>query len=175
MSQINTEKHVLLEENKNHQEIDQDTINISYKNNLILNSLPKYSSEDLLKLKAKKDEENRINKITEYVERIYHSVIEYAENNSCTKYESLIPRYGNMNYCEYNNQPVDDFYIINKIEIISNLQNLFPGCDIKYVTLNKLIDPSNCTIYDLENIPKHLAHLKNNTKKIDYLIIDWTK
>jgi hypothetical protein len=182
MSKINGEKRVLLEENNN-QEINQDTINVSYKNNVILNSLPKYSNGDLLKLKAKKDEENRINKITEYVERIYHRVIEYAENNSSTKYECLLPTLGNpeMNYCLYNNQPIDNFYITNKIEIISNLQNLFPECDIKYVTLNKWVDPNNCSIFDIDNLPKHLENLKNNkqsldqnTKKIDYLIIDWS-
>jgi hypothetical protein len=192
MSQIDSEldalrqKLALLEEQKKQEQLEEEAKKSFYTKNYnpILISLPIYSSEDLLQLKAKKDEEERIKRITEFITNIHKCVIKKAETSSETKYAQIIPRLRNQNMCGYDmntyyNQPIDEFYITNKIEIICNLQYLFPRCEIKHVIFEKIVDQGQ--IYNIDNLPQHLAYLKNNkqsldqnTKKIDYLIIDWT-
>jgi hypothetical protein len=179
MSQIDSEleilrqKLILLEEQKKQEQIELEARKTFYENNYnpIIISLPKYSSEDLLQLKIRKDEEERIKKITEFITNIHKYVIKKAETSSETKYEQLIPR--------LRNQSVDEFYIKNKIEIICNLQYLFPGCEIKHVIVDKIVDGDY--LYDINNLPQNLIHIKQNkqyieqnTKKIDYLVIDWS-
>jgi hypothetical protein len=181
MSQIDSEleiirqKLALLEEQKKQEQIELEAKKAFYESNpnTILISLPKYSNEDLLQLKAKKEEEKRIMIITEFIKMVHKDVIQYAETHSETKYEHMIGQLNNLL------QVTNEFYITNKIEIICNLQYLFPKCDIKYVTLDKIVD--HRLIYNIDNLPRHLEHLKNNkqyleqnTKKIDYLIIDWS-
>ena len=62
-------------------------------------------------------------------------------------------------YKNNSNKPSDDFYITNKIEIICNLENLFPGCIIKYVKYPKIVDPvNNKKMYDLDKLPVHLEY-----------------
>jgi hypothetical protein len=178
-SELNTlrEKLVLLEEQKKNEQIEQEAKKVFYEINPILISLSKYSSKELLQLKAKKDEDNRISKITEFIKNVHKGVIQYAETNSDTKYKCPILTVNkNMNY-DYN-QPIDEFYITNKIEIICNLQHLFPGCDIKYITLDKILDPYSKKLYDIDNYP-NIQHFSPNqlnqyTKKINYLVIDWS-
>jgi hypothetical protein len=187
MSQIDSElnilreKLVLLEEQKKNEQIEQEAKKVFYEINPILISLNKYSSKELLQLKAKKDEDNRISKITEFIKNVYKGVIQYAETNSDTKYNYPIPRINNNinNLYNYNcNQPIDDFYIKNKIEIICNLQHLFPGCNIKYITLEQILCPHDNKLYNMDNYPNRKnfspVQLTQYTKKIDYLVIDWS-
>ena len=184
MSQIDSElnilreKLVLLEEQKKLEEqmkIEQEAKKIFNEINPILISLTKYTSEDLLKLKAKKDDDNRIIKITEFIKNIHKYVIQYAETNLDTKYKYQIPNIQNNNNYNY---PTDEFYIKNKLEIICNLQHLFPGCDIKYVTLEKILIPHDNKLYDKDNLTNFKNFTQNQlieyTKKIDYIIIDWS-
>jgi hypothetical protein len=172
------QKFILLEEQNKEEQIELETNKTSYQTNpnSIIISLPKYSSKDLHQLKVKKDEENRINKITEFIKMIHKDVIKHAEISSESKYEWQILRQCrsiNCNMDNYYNQPVDQFYITNKIDIISNLEYLFPGCKIKYVTVDKIVYHGQ--VYDINNIPQNFIHnIEQNTKKIDYLVIDWS-
>jgi len=178
------EKLALLEEQKKNEQIEQEEKKVFYKNNPIITSLTKYSKESLLQLKAIKDEDNRISRIIEIIKHIHMMVIQYAETNSDTKYKFQIPRgkqkYNSMNYTNQRdyNHPIDEFYIKNKIEIICNIQHLFPGCNIKYVTLEKIICPYDSKLYDMDNYPNRKnfspVQLTQYTKNIDYIVIDWS-
>jgi hypothetical protein len=184
MSQIDSELNILREklasledqkkeEQMKYDQIEQETKKVFYKNNPIITSLTKYSKEDLLQLKAKKNEENRISRITEIIKMIYSHVIQTANNNLVTKYEHCIGQW-------YNNlQVTNEFYITNKIEIICNLQHIFPGCDIKYITLDKILDPYSKKLCDIDNLHSNLQRLNENQlkkyeTKSDYLVIDWS-
>jgi hypothetical protein len=186
-NELNTlrEKLASLEEQKKNEQIEQEAKKVFYEINPILISLTKYSNKELLKLKTKKDEENRIIKITEFIKHIHKMVIQYAEKNSDTKYKYHIPRVNNQinyinsyDYTMNHDQPIDEFYIKNKIEIICNLQHLFPGCNIKYVTLEQILCPRDRQLYDMDNYPHRKnfspAQLTQYTKNIDYIMIDWS-
>lgn len=185
MSQIDSEldalrqKLVLLEEQKKQEQLEEEAKKSFYTKNYnpIIISLPIYSSEDLLQLKVKKDEEERIKRITEFITNIHKCVIKNAETSSETKYAQIIPRLHqqfNPSYDmnTYYNQPIDEFYITNKIEIICNLQYLFPRCEIKHIILDKIVFQGQ--IHDIDNLPQHLVNKKQNITKIDYLVIDWS-
>ena len=184
MSQIDSELNILREklasledqkkeEQKKYDQIEQEAKKVFYENNPIKTSLTKYSKEDLLQLKAKKDEENRISRITEIIKMIYSNVIQTADKNLVTKYEHWIGQWNN------NLIITNEFFIENKIEIICNLQHLFPGCDIKYITLEKILDPSRKKLCDIDNLHSNLQRLNENQlkqyiTKSDYLVIDWS-
>jgi len=88
-------------------------------------SLKPMSRELMLGLKAKKDEEMRLEKINIRVRHIYIQAVNAAESFGFTSYNYPIDQWRNPN-AGY------DFYINNMKEILDGLQKLFPDCSINY-------------------------------------------
>jgi len=180
------EKLAILSEQKNNEQYEDIQKKEFRTNNpnFSLIALDKYSDQDLLQLNAKKYEESRINIISEFIKAVHRGVIKTVEYTKLTKYEGMISTLVDDIFVQYrnnSNKPSDDFYITNKIEIICNLEHLFPGCSIKYVKYPKVVDiVNNKKIYDQDKLPIHLSYfnkqqLETYTKMIDYIVVDWSK
>ena len=113
---------------------------------------------DLQQLKAKKDEQRRLNQINQIVNQIYSAVISVAESQIVTSYNHQIPRQ-------------DEFYDENKDDIISGLKTLFPDCLIDYKMLSRGNDGK---MYDITNIDDKMIPFINRNYDRTYIVVDWS-
>lgn len=113
---------------------------------------------DLQQLKAKKDEQRRLNQINQIVNQIYSAVISVAESQIVTSYNHQIPRQ-------------DEFYDENKDDIISGLKTLFPDCLIDYKMLSRGNDGK---MYDITNIDEKMRPFINRNYDRTYIVVDWS-
>ena len=86
-----------------------------------------FSRNDLQQLKAKTDEQNRLNQINQIVKGIYSAVVNIARTQTQTIYN--VPRDHLM-----------EFIKKNKDDIINGLKTLFPDCLID----NRIFSMVNC-------------------------------
>ena len=115
---------------------------------------------DLQQLKAKKDEQNRLNQINQIVNNIYYAVVTVAESKIVTSYNHQI---------QHNGDPT--FYEKNKDDIISGLKTLFPDCLIDYKMLSRGNDGK---MYDITNIDEKMRPFINRQHDQAHIVIDWS-
>ncbi len=113
---------------------------------------------DLQQLKAKKDEQNRLNQINQIVNNIYYAVVTVAESQNITSYNHNIPR-------------PTEFYENNKDDIISGLKTLFPDCSIDYKMLSRGNDGK---MYDITNIDEKMRPFINRQYDQAHIVVDWS-
>jgi hypothetical protein len=115
---------------------------------------------DLQQLKAKTDEQNRLNQISQIVNQIYSTVINQARTQTITSYNHQINQY---------NGP--QFYENNKDDIINGLKILFPDCSINYKMLSRGTDGK---MYDITNIDEKMKPFINRQYDQAHIVIDWS-
>lgn len=113
---------------------------------------------DLQQLKAKKDEQNRLNQINQIVNHIYSVVVNVAGSKIVTSYNHPIPRQA-------------EFYEKNKDDIINGLKTLFPDCLIDYKMLSRGNDGK---MYDITNIDEKMRPFINRQHDQVHIVVDWS-
>jgi hypothetical protein len=114
---------------------------------------------DLQQLKAKTDEQNRVNQINEIINQIYSAVINQARTQTITSYNYKIhPQYST-------------FYEKNKDDIICGLKTLFPDCSIDYKMLSRGNDGK---MYDITNIDEKMRPFINRQHDQAHIVVDWS-
>jgi len=132
---------------------------------MIKMSLTPISRVSLLGLKAKKGEEERQNKINEYVTDIYSRTVGIAANTKETCAYYVIPRNHGIN----GKIVYSEFHTTNIKEIIANLQDLFPNCLVEYKTLTWKDEKP----YDISKIDEKTLPFINVKNSKPYIVIDW--
>jgi hypothetical protein len=119
-----------------------------------------FSRNDLQQLKAKTDEQNRLNQINQIVNQIYSNVINQAKTQTITSYNHQI---------NHHNGP--QFYENNKDDIINGLKKLFLDCSINYKMLSRGTDGK---MYDITNIDEKMKPFINRQYDQAHIVIDWS-
>jgi len=114
---------------------------------------------DLQQLKAKKDEQNRLNQINQIINNIYYAVVNVAESQIITSYNHQIHLQNST------------FYEKNKDDIISGLKTLFPDCLIDYKMLSRGNDGK---MYDITNIDEKMRPFINRQHDQAHIVVDWS-
>jgi len=128
-------------------------------------SLNPITRQQLLDMKAKKEEDERIFRLNELIKMIYEHCLHVANKTSETYYHYPIPRYIK------NFESPDPFYIKNMDTIIDNLKKLFPDSIVKHALMAK---DKNNTLYDISNIDNKTLAIIDVALNESYIIIDWT-
>lgn len=131
-----------------------------------MSQLQPISRIDLQQLKAKKDEQNRLNQINQIVNQIYSAVVTIAETKIVTSYNYQIQQQQFQ-----SNQPNQIFYEKNKDDIISGLKTLFPDCSIDYKMLSRGNDGK---MYDITNIDEKMRPFINRQHDQAHIVVDWS-
>jgi hypothetical protein len=125
------------------------------------------SRQEMRNLKCQVDEEIRIEKIQTILRDIYNTVTNYARSNTNTTYEYKVPHPQEKSPDRYTNE----FYIKNMIEILTNLEKLFPDCSVSHSVLGRGRDGK---LYDLSKLDDRTIPLVTNVLANSYIVIDWT-
>jgi len=116
-------------------------------------------------LKAKRLEEERINRINIAVDYIYRDAVRSATHTDDSKYIYDLSDYS---------APFD-FCRINMAEIIKGLKSLFPDCVVEYTSLTT-VTARNGKKYDIsKNDNSHRPDIQGRPIKIgEYIVVDWS-
>jgi hypothetical protein len=126
-------------------------------------------------LKAKVDEETRLKRVDSIVRGIYHYTVSAAEKSTDTSFKMEIPKTHQMrtntNSRQYQVHVSDPFYIENMRDILSGLQELFPGCTVSNSTLSKGTDGK---FYDISTLDEKVLPFINRDLDQSFIVVDWT-
>jgi hypothetical protein len=125
-----------------------------------------FSRLELQQLKAKTDEETRLNQINQIIRDIYSKVINQAKTKTNTSYNYEIGQ-GCQMY--NNNHPI--FSEKNKDDFINGLKILFPDCAINYKMLSRGNDGQ---LHDITNIDEKMRPFINKQQVQTHIVIDWS-
>lgn len=117
------------------------------------------SRNDLQQLKAKTDEESRLQSINRIVNNIYMQLTTQAKTNIKTSYNHHIQQHESI------------IYEKNKDDIINGLKTLFPDCSIDYKMLSRGNDGQ---MYDITNIDEKMKPFINRQHAQAHIVIDWS-
>ena len=109
-------------------------------------------------LKAKKDEELRIDEVKRSIARIYHEAVRQATTSTSTSYSLHIG-------------PESKFYKDNMEEILSGLQSLFPGCTVKF---SKMCTGNDGKRYDISTMDEKMLPFINQKNAFECIVVDWS-
>lgn len=138
------------------------------------------SRDEMRGMKAKKDEELRIKKLNQTIQMIYRNTISVAETSTNTTYsldidpQKIRQRILPMNYPHQQNHPPNSeyqFYKDNMTEILSGLQDLFPGCIVK---LAKMCTGNDGKRYDISTMDEKMLPFINQQQAFECIVIDWS-
>ena len=123
--------------------------------------------DEMLNLKTKTDEKIRMDKVKDIVNYIYGCAANQAMSKTDTTYQYKFagPQGTAVPYVPY------DFYTKNMADILSGLQELFPGC---LVTNKKLVMGQDGKMYDMALMNESILPFINQSLTQEYIVIDWT-
>jgi hypothetical protein len=118
-------------------------------------------------LKAQKDEEARLKRISMSVTTIYGMAIRKAETTTDTSYQHM------LGPTLYRNQVAPEiiFYRENMPDIIANLESLFPGCTVTHTTLTRGHDGK---MYDISKMDEKVIPFVNMQENQESIVINWS-
>jgi hypothetical protein len=127
-------------------------------------------------LKAQKEEELRIreekvrlDRVKRIVDSIYNSAVQVAGTSTHSSFKYEIPT---GRYSPHNKGNVSDpFYLNNMADILSGLQELFPGCSVTHSLMAKGRDGK---LYDLTKMDDSVLPFIDQTLEQSYIVIDWS-
>lgn len=117
------------------------------------------SRDEMRGMKAKRDEEMRIESIIKSVESIYRSAINVAKTST------------NTNYSLDMHKSYYQFYEDNMEEILSGLKDLFPDCTVK---LAKMCTGNDGKRYDISTMDEKMLPFINQRQTVECIVVDWS-
>lgn len=134
-------------------------------------SLEPVSRDVMRSLKAQKDEEARLKLINGIVAAIYANAINVAKTTTDTSYQYQLPRnYQIAPRTQEQEQEQSCVVRENMAEILSSLQNLFPGCSVEYTKLSRGHDGKMYNISKMDEKYRMLVTQQSH----DYIVVDWS-
>lgn len=133
--------------------------------------------DEMRGMKAKKDEELRIEKMNRCVQMIYSQAVNIAKTSTNTTFSLDIDTQQTRQYMPMNipmNYPPNSeyqFYKDNMTEILSGLQDLFPGCIVK---LAKMCTGNDRKRYDISTMDEKMLPFINQQQAFECIVIDWS-
>jgi hypothetical protein len=119
-------------------------------------------------LKAKKDEEDRCDRIKEIVDTIYTHAISIASVTTNTSFNFLIPCRLNSSQTEYK---TDTFYLENMSDILKELRKLFTDCDVSHAIM---AHGKSGKLYDVKKLNRSTLTHVDRVLDCSYIVIDWS-
>jgi len=148
------------------------------------------SRDSMLTIKAKNDEADRRSLVDKIVTAIYRCAISIAARANSTMLQYPLqrnaspqqlqlergrhaisihqqPQYNFPDYVEAGTA----FYTANMPDILSNLQELFPGCSVTHTNLTMGHDGN---MYDISKLDESVKPFINQQASREYIVIDWS-
>lgn len=125
-------------------------------------------------LKARKDEDIRIEMLNNYVKSIYEQAILMAETTTNTTYSLDIDPEDTYKRIQNINDPRCSqykFYKDNMEEILSSLKVLFPDCSVKLANMCSGKDRKR---YDISLMDEKVRSFINMHEVFECIVVDWT-
>jgi hypothetical protein len=132
------------------------------------------SREIMQTLKAKKDEELRIEKVNLRVTQIYSQAVRYAETTTAKNFSLDIDPHQSLKRVHMMNDTSSSeyqFYKDNMDEILSGLQRLFPDCSVK---LSNMCTGNDGKRYDISTMDEKMLPFINQKNAFECIVVDWS-
>ena len=123
------------------------------------------SRDTLRGLRAKVEEDIRLERVSSFIQSIYQQAINVAKTKSDTTFNFPIPR----SYMERDSS--DKFFLVNMSDILSGLQTLFPDCTVSHSILCKGTDGK---FYDISKLDDRVLPFVNRALDQSFIVIDWS-
>lgn len=141
--------------------------------------LPSPITRDTMRgLKAKTDEERRIQKVEIIVSQIYEKAIVQAMTTADTKYKyrvpmPIVPRVGYLPREVPHQNEWATVHKDNMTEIVSKLRDLFPMCAVEYKSVTMAMG-NNGKMQDVSDLDEKSLSFIKNSQTNSYIIVDWS-
>jgi hypothetical protein len=127
-------------------------------------------------LKAKVDEEKRLQRVRSIIDGIYSQAVATAKGYTEASYSSPIPLDMSRQpkraiQVAQQGRPSDPFYIQNMPDILSGLQTLFPECKVSHTLLSQGTDGK---FYDISTLDEKSLPFVNRALDQSFIVIDWS-
>lgn len=120
-------------------------------------------------LKAKLEEEQRINQVKAYARSIYDAALHQARGTTESVYKCMTPMTQSLT------RPVkyspSEFHTKNMPDILQELRDMFPQCLVKHARLVKAQDGK---MYDMDTIDEKVLPFIDQSQSQEYITVDWT-
>ena len=123
------------------------------------------SRDTLRGLRAKIEEETRLERVRSFIQSIYQQAINVAKTTSDTAFNFPIP----SSYLD--RRASDTFFLVNMSDILSGLQTLFPDCTVSHSILCKGTDGK---FYDISKLDDRVLPFVNRALDQSFIVIDWS-
>ena len=135
------------------------------------------SRDAMRSLKAKVEEEVRLQKIRIIIDGIYSQAVAAAKTKTDTSFKMEIPKTHQMVTApspqtrQYQILASDPFYLKNIADILSGLQTLFPDCTVSHTLLSQGTDGK---FYDISTLDEKILPFVNRALDQSFIVIDWS-
>jgi len=126
------------------------------------------SREELRGLKGKTDKNIHTEHINYLVSYFHTKVIEKAKTS--TESSIQLQGYGDF-FDPHCDSKLLKFTENDKLDLLTGLRTLFPGCLVEYQIL---VQGNDGNMYDFSKIDKAMLSYINNQYTREYLVIDWS-
>lgn len=142
-----------------------------------LPGLAPISRDTMRSLKVQKEEAERLNKLSQIVQGIYHTAKIHAETKEETTYSHVIsPEYNaRAARCAGARNPEQEqnnFVIQNMPDIIQALESLFPGCSVEHKTM--AMNPVDRKLHDISKMDATARSFIHGAMLFETIVIDWS-
>jgi hypothetical protein len=129
---------------------------------------PTPMSRDAMRgLKAKVEEEIRLQRVRIIIDSIYSQAVAAAKAKADTSFKMEIPKTPR----QFRSLGSDPFYIENMADILSGLQTLFPDCTVSHTLLSQGTDGK---FYDISTLDDKILPFVNRALDQSFIVIDWS-
>jgi len=132
------------------------------------------SRENMRGLKAKIEEDERLQKVGMWLRCIYDKAVNLAKTTLDTSFNFPIPPdhlQGRPRAAVSWIPPSDPFFLANMPDILSGLRQLFPGCT---VTHSLLCQGTDGKLYDISTLDDKVLPFVNRALDRSFIVIDWS-
>lgn len=129
------------------------------------------SRDSMRILRAQTLEEQRKRQIHNIVTHIYGNTLNTATNTNDSRHLYPLPVIQMRRDIE-NSPP--DFHRTNMLEILAEVQSLFPDCSVEHTTLT-MATARDGKIYDISKMDDILKQfIMNPGRSMEYIVVDWS-
>ena len=128
---------------------------------------PPMSRDTMRGLKAKVEEDMRLQSIRNIIDGIYSQAVAAAKTKAETSYRTEVPKTPR----QFRSLGSNPFYIENMADILSGLQALFPDCTVSHTLLSQGTDGK---FYDISTLDEKVLPFVNRALDQSFIVIDWS-
>lgn len=122
-------------------------------------------------LKAKVEEEARLQRVNSIIGNIYNYATSVAKNGDMSHKFAIPKTHVNIHTGRHQTYGPDPFYLENMVDILDGLRNLFPECTVSHSTLSQGTDGK---FYDISTLDEKVLPFINRALDQSFIVIDWS-